>query len=239
MLDSSRQNASQRKQPTQQLLTMPPQTTKEAVRMAAINRIQQGVGAMQMQTQPSPDQVKSGSPNMAEIMNIPGMSPHEVLYTNGDNAPTPDRCVVPRTGCGQLYDHEKFSQEHNGEVSKNPLRERYDNYGNRWLEGGFEYPPYEGREVGDTTSDDISVGGNEAEAKMGPTFQANGDEKPILTVDGEQTGAGYTRSGADSGVRDQSGHTGSHSDKCPATGLLNFKHPQSNSAGKTNSTPGS
>ena len=80
---------------------------------------------------------------------------------------------------------------------------------------------------GDTmTSDDVSTGGHEAEAKMGPTFQANGDEKPIVTVEGEQTGASYDRSGADSGVRDQSGHTGNRSDKWPATGLTNFKHPR-------------
>lgn len=224
---------------------MPPQTTKEFVREAALNRIKTGVGALASQTQPSPDQVTTGNANMAnmsEIMNIPGMSPHEVLYTNGDNAPTPDRVVVPRIAGGQLYTNDTLSKEHNGTTAANPLRERYDNYGNRWLEGGFEYPPYEGHACadGDTmTSDDVSTNGNEAEAKMGPTFQANGDEKPVVTVEGEQTGASMGYGGQESGQRTQSGHIGSRSDKWPASGLTNFKHPQGNPAGHTNSTPGS
>jgi hypothetical protein len=221
---------------------MPPQTTKEAVREAALNRIKTGVGALASQTQPSPDQLTTGNANMAnmsQIMNIPGMSPHEVLYTNGDNAPTPDRVVVPRQGCGSTYTHETLSQEHDGTAPNNLLRERYDNYGNRWLEGGFEYPPYEGRLVGETTSDDIAVEGNEAEAKMGPTFQANGDEKPVVTVEGEQSGLAAGYGGQESGERTQSGHTGSRSDKWPSSGLTNFKHPQGNPTGHTNSTLGS
>ena len=171
-------------------------------------------------------------PNMSEIYNIPGMSPHEILYTNGDNAPTPDRCVVPRVACGELYAKEELSKDHDGTVPENPLRERYDNYGNRWLEGGFEYPPFEGHAEGSPgtlTSDDVSTGGNEAEAKMGPTFQANGDEKPIVMVESEQTGAPMTYDGADAGARTTSGHTGSRSDKWPATGLTDFKHPGSKS----------
>ena len=166
-------------------------------------------------------------PNMSEIYNIPGASPHEILYTNGDNAPTPDRTVVPRAGCGELYSKDQLSQDHDGTVPANPLRERYDNYGNRWLEGGFEYPPYEGREVNGTTSDDISVSGNESEAKMGPSYQANGDEKPIGTMPSEKTGDPMPYNDADAGARTQSGHTGSRSDKWPATGLTNFKHPGS------------
>ena len=151
---------------------------------------------------------------------------HEILYTNGDNGPTPDRTVVPRVACGELYAKEDLSQEHSGVASNNPLRARYDNYGNRWLEGGFEYPPYEGREVGETTSDDISPMGNEAEAKMGPTFLANGDEKPVVAQESEQSGVAMPYDGPDVGARTTSGHSGSKSDKWPATGLTNFKHPK-------------
>jgi len=203
---------------------MPPQTTKEAVRYAAINQVKEGLGALQSVTQPSPDQMTSGSPNMSELYHIPGASMHEILYTNGDNAPTPDRTVVPRVACGDLYAGESLSQEHSGVASNNPLRERYDNYGNRWLEGGFEYPPYEGREVGGTTSDDIAPMGNESEAKIGPTFLANGDEKPVVAQESEQTGLAGAIEGPEHGTPTQSGHIGSRSDKWPATGLTNFKH---------------
>lgn len=204
---------------------MPPQTTKEAVRAVAIQSVKAGLGALQSQTQPSPDQMTSGSPNMSELYHIPGASMHEILYTNGDGAPTPDRTVVPRVACGELYAKEQLSKDHDGTVPENPLRERYDNYGNRWLEGGFEYPPYEGRLTHGETSDDIAPVGNEAEAMAGPVFQANGDERPVVTVQGEQTGLPGAIEGPENGVRSQSGHTGSRSDKWPATGLTNFKHP--------------
>lgn len=169
---------------------------------------------------------------------------HEILYTNGDNAPTPDRVVVPKIANGELYSKEALSKAHDGTVPENPLRERYDNYGNRWLEGGFEYPPYEGHgcaEGGTMTSDDVTTMGNEAEAKAGPSFRPNGDEKPVVSQESEQTGVPHTYTGPDStaafgGV---SGHTGSRSDKWPAPGLTNFKPKSSNPAGNTNQGAGS
>lgn len=154
-----------------------------------------------------------------ESIHIPGASTHEILYSNGDNAPTPDRIVIPRDVC---------SGDYSGEVPANPLHERLDNYGNRWLEGGFEYPPYEGHISDGQTSDDIApeTHGVPAEANLGP----KGDEPPIVTQESEQSGVAMPYDGADVGARTTSGHTGSRSDKWPASGLTNFKIPRSSGA---------
>ena len=148
---------------------------------------------------------------------------HPISYVNGDNAPEPDRIVIPRDGHGQMEDEEKFSAEYSGATPENPLRERMDNYGNRWLEGGFEYPPYEGRLTasGSGTDDDNLPASN---------LGVNGDEPAIKKpASGEMAGDSPLRDAAElyPGPGDSSGHAGSRSDKWPATGLIGFKHPGS------------
>lgn len=140
---------------------------------------------------------------------------HEVVYVNGDNAPEPDRLVIPRDSCGSLYTGEMSSQAHSGAVG--PLHERLDNYGNRWLEGGFEYPP--SKVNGDTSEVDAP------QANLGANADEPADKQPEA-----DNPASTQRKLSDRfpGIGSaSSGHTGSRSDKWPASGLVDFKIPGS------------
>lgn len=144
---------------------------------------------------------------------------HEILYTNGDGASEPDRICVPKPACGELYDKEELSQEHSGALG--PYPERLDNYGNRWLEGGFEYPPYEGHISAGKTSDDLIPEPSGPPPR--PDFGADGDNAPAVKPLPEMTGTSTLRKGNETGASSVSGHTGQRSDKWPAIGLTNFK----------------
>lgn len=224
---------------------MPPQTPKEHLREKQIaGRVaQMAVEAIKPKSSgPTPMAQQYG----AASMHIPGASMHPICYTNGDNAEEPDRVVIPPhgTAAGANF-NEVMAKKYAGDVPAHPMHERLDNYGNRWLTGEFEYPPYEGKTMGEKNGQDAGESesaAGESEHLSGPQAPRGpgGDEASDYTLLSEIHGEPHHYDGPDqtAAFTGISGHTGSRSDKWPATGNLFLKHDTPNAPGNTNSGAG-